>query len=69
MFVLAFIDTILGSNPTPVIFLGEVVLPVQVTQLKCNSGFAIDGVDKFDEHILLSTKQYDTLRKIYTKHG
>ena len=29
----------------------------------------IEKLDKYDEHILLSTKQYDTLRKIYTKHG
>ena len=29
----------------------------------------IEKLDRFDEHILLSTKQYDTLRKIYTKHG
>ena len=29
----------------------------------------IEKLDKYDEHILLSSKQYDTLRKIYTKHG
>jgi len=29
----------------------------------------IEKLDKYDEHILLSNKQYDTLRKIYSKHG
>ena len=29
----------------------------------------IEKLDKFDEHILLSIKQHDTLRKIYIKHG
>jgi hypothetical protein len=29
----------------------------------------VEKLDKFDEHILLSTKQYETLRKIFKKHG
>ena len=27
----------------------------------------VEKLDKFDEHILLSTKQYETLRKIFKK--
>ena len=29
----------------------------------------IEKLDKFDKHILLSNKQYETLRKIFQKHG
>jgi len=29
----------------------------------------IDKLDKFDEHILLSNKQHDVIRNIYTKHN
>lgn len=29
----------------------------------------IDKLDKYDEHILLSSKQHEVIRNIYKKHG